>query len=66
MINDYLVRWSTANRNKVVSQLTHYETDSFAVQDQASHRAFNLMLPGCAPDFGSIDESIQSGWRMIA
>jgi hypothetical protein len=42
--NDYLVRSSTANRNNVAPQLPHYETDSFAVQNQASHLAFNLML----------------------
>ncbi len=46
MINDYVVRWSTANRNKVAPQLTHYETDSFAIQNQASHLVFNLILPG--------------------
>ena len=44
IINDYLVRSSTANRNNVAPQLTHYETDSFAIQNQASHLAFNLML----------------------
>jgi hypothetical protein len=44
MINDYLVRWVTANRDKVAPQLTHYETNSFAVQNQASHIASNLML----------------------
>jgi hypothetical protein len=44
MINDYLVRWSAANHDKVAPQLTHYETDSFAIQNQASHLAFNLML----------------------
>jgi hypothetical protein len=44
IINDYLVRSSTANRNNVAPQLTHYETDSFAIQNQASHFAFNLML----------------------
>jgi hypothetical protein len=37
IINDYLVRSSTANRNNVAPQLTHYETDSFAIQNQASH-----------------------------
>jgi hypothetical protein len=45
MINDYLVRWSPANRDKVAPQLTHYETNPFAMQNQASHLAFNLMLP---------------------
>jgi hypothetical protein len=45
MINDYLVRWSTANRDKVAPQLTHYETNPFAIQNQASHFASNLMLP---------------------
>jgi hypothetical protein len=44
MINDYMVRWSTANRNNVAPQLTHYETDSFAIQNQASHLAFNLIF----------------------
>ena len=44
MINDYLVRWSAANHDKVAPQLTHYETDSFAIQNQPSHLAFNLML----------------------
>jgi hypothetical protein len=44
IINDYLIRSSTANRNNVAPQLTHYETDSFAIQNQASHLAFNLML----------------------
>jgi hypothetical protein len=45
MINDYLVRWSTANRDNVGRQLTHYETDSVAIQNQASHLVFNLILP---------------------
>ena len=45
MINDYLVRWSPANGDKVAPQLTHYETNPFAIQNQASHLAFNLMLP---------------------
>ena len=44
IINDYLVRSGTANRNNVAPQLTHYETDSFAIQNQASHLAFNLVL----------------------
>jgi hypothetical protein len=91
IINDYLVRSSTANRNNVASQLTHYETDSFAIQNQASHLAFNLMLSErrggkvaypplivqgkikkrlgifmeCAPESDLIDESTQSGCRMI-
>jgi len=37
MINDYLVRWSTANHDNVATQLMHYKTNSFAIQNQASH-----------------------------
>jgi hypothetical protein len=45
MINDYLVRWSTANPNNVTTQLTHYKTNSFAIQNQASHVIFNSGSP---------------------
>jgi hypothetical protein len=41
MINDYLVRSSTANHDNVANQLTHYKTNSFAIQNQASHLSFN-------------------------
>ena len=44
MINDYVIRWSTANHDNVATQLTHYKTNSFAIQNQASHFSFNLML----------------------
>jgi len=37
MINDYLVRWSMANHHNVATQLTHYKTHSFAIQNQARH-----------------------------
>jgi len=37
MINDYLVRWSTANHDNVATQLMHYKTNSFTIQNQASH-----------------------------
>jgi len=37
MINDYLVRWSTANHDNVATQITHYKTNSFTIQNQASH-----------------------------
>jgi hypothetical protein len=36
MINDYVVRWITANRDNVV-QLMRSEINSFAIQNQASH-----------------------------
>ena len=90
IINDYLVRSSTANRNNVAPQLTHYETDSFAIQNQASHLAFNLILSELTrwrrlptrrsivqgatksarflrsvPESDLIDESTQSGCRMV-
>jgi hypothetical protein len=32
MINDYLVRWSTANYDNVANQLMCYKTNSFAIQ----------------------------------
>jgi len=41
MINDYLVQWSTANRDNVANQLMRYKTNSFAIQNQASHLTFN-------------------------
>jgi hypothetical protein len=53
----------TANHDHVASQLTHYKTNSFAIQNQVSHLTFNPMSPeGRAarapnpppnPDFGS-------------
>jgi hypothetical protein len=45
MIKDYLVRWSAANHHNVATQLTHYKTDSFAIQNQASHVTFNSLSP---------------------
>jgi hypothetical protein len=45
MINDYLVQWSTANHDNVATQLTHYKTNSFAIQNQASHFTFNSESP---------------------
>jgi hypothetical protein len=36
MINDYVVRWITANRDNV-AQLMRSEINSFAIQNQASH-----------------------------
>jgi len=45
MINDYLIRWSTANHDNVATQLTHYKTHSFAIQNQASHVIFNSLSP---------------------
>jgi hypothetical protein len=45
MINDYLVQWSTANHDNVATQLTHYKTNSFAIQNQASHVTFNSGSP---------------------
>jgi hypothetical protein len=46
MINDYLVKWRTANHDNVATQLTHYKTNSFAIQNQASHvtnRTYRLL-----------------------
>jgi hypothetical protein len=43
MINDYLVRWSTANHDNVANQLMRYKTDSFAIQNQESHLTFNQL-----------------------
>jgi hypothetical protein len=53
----------TANHDNVASQLTHYKTNSFAIQNQVSHLSCNPMSPeGRAagvpnlplnPDFGS-------------
>src|SRR6266566_804902 len=37
MINDYVVQWSTANRDNVAAQLMRSEINSFAIQNQASH-----------------------------
>jgi hypothetical protein len=46
MINDYLVRWSTANHDNVATtQVTHYKSHSFAIQNQASHVIFNSLSP---------------------
>jgi hypothetical protein len=45
MINDYLVRWSTANHHNVATQLMHQKTHSFAIQNQASHVIFNSLSP---------------------
>jgi hypothetical protein len=42
MINDYVIRWSTANHDNVATQLTHYKTNSFAIQNQASHLTFTF------------------------
>jgi hypothetical protein len=35
----------TANHDNVASQLTHYKTNSFAIQNQVSHLTFNPMSP---------------------
>jgi len=43
MINDYLVRWSTANHDNVANQLMCYKTNSVAIQNQASHLTFNQL-----------------------
>jgi hypothetical protein len=43
MINDYLVRWSTANHDNVANQFMGYKTNSFAVKNQASHLTFNQL-----------------------
>src|SRR4029077_15824279 len=46
MINDYLVQWRTANHDNVATQVTHYKTNSFAIQNQASHvtnRTYRLL-----------------------
>jgi len=37
VVNDYLVQRRTANHDSVATQLTHYKTNSFAIQNQASH-----------------------------
>jgi hypothetical protein len=44
MINDYLVRCGTANHDNVATELAHHKTNAFAIQNQASHLTFNLML----------------------
>ena len=46
MINDYLIRWRTANHDNVATQPTHDKTNSFAIQNQASHvtnRTYRLL-----------------------
>jgi len=43
MIDDYLVRWSTANHDNVANQFMCYKTNSFAIQNQASHLALNQL-----------------------
>jgi hypothetical protein len=45
MINDYVVRWSTANHDKVADQLMRCEINAFAIQNQASHIIFKQSLP---------------------
>jgi hypothetical protein len=55
MINDYLVQWRTANHDNVATQLTHYKTNSFAIQNQASHvtkRTYRLLNVKRAPQSG--------------
>src|SRR5205823_14450429 len=42
MINQYLVQWSTANRDKVVNQVARYKINSFPIQNQANHITANL------------------------
>jgi hypothetical protein len=41
MINDYLVRWSTANHDNLAKQLMCYKANSFTIQNQAGHLTLN-------------------------
>jgi hypothetical protein len=45
MINDYVIRWSTANHDNVASQPMHYKITSFEIQKQVSHLTFNPISP---------------------
>jgi hypothetical protein len=42
MVNNYVVRWSTANHDNVFNQLMRYGISSFAIQNQPSHPTSNF------------------------
>jgi hypothetical protein len=44
MINDYLVRRSAANHNNVAKEFMRPKINSFAIQNQASHRTAYFIL----------------------
>jgi hypothetical protein len=41
---DFCRKWGMANHDNIATDLTNYETDSFAMKNQASHY-LNRMLP---------------------